>query len=304
MLERKRGRVATVIVTYNGRQWIDRCVQSLLRSDYPTDIIVVDNCSTDRTVTILRHDYPAVILIENRENSGFGQANNIGMCEAMRLNADYVFLMNQDAWVNPDTIGRLVEAAVTHSDYGIISPVHFNGNGDALDTGFAHYASLESPEQLSHCTDDLVELPFVNAAFWLIPIEVVRQVGGFDPFFFYCGEDVNYTHRIHFHSYKVGFVPSAYAFHDRGKRLPDRVKQVRLNCLFHWCEAFNVTRNSFGSFCYGPLALCKRVLVALLKCEVSDFKMYGQELWRMVTSWKMVLANRKFYTDKTNFWSR
>ena len=84
-------KVFVVIVTYNGVQWIRKCLQSC--QDYP--VVVVDNQSTDATVEIIQNEFPKVHLIEESKNHGFGQANNIGISYALNKGADYVFLLNQ-----------------------------------------------------------------------------------------------------------------------------------------------------------------------------------------------------------------
>ena len=72
-------KVLVIIISYNFEQWIDRCLGSLRRSEYPVDILVLDNDSKDKTIERLRTNYPEVRLIENRKNLGFGRANNLGM---------------------------------------------------------------------------------------------------------------------------------------------------------------------------------------------------------------------------------
>ena len=132
-------RVLTIIVSYNFEPWIERCLGSLEQSHYPTDVVVVDNASTDRTVEILAEKYRWVRLLRSQRNLGFGQANNLGMKIAIDENYDYVFLLNQDAWIEPDTIGSWVELSQQNPEYGVISPVHFNGQGSRLDSSFARY---------------------------------------------------------------------------------------------------------------------------------------------------------------------
>ena len=137
--ENKRSRVLTIIVSYNFEPWIERCLGSLERSHYPTDVVVVDNASTDCTVEILAEKYRWIRLVRSQRNLGFGQANNLGMQMALDGNYDYVFLLNQDAWIDPDAIGTWVELSCRYPDYGVISPVHLNGTGECLDSSFARY---------------------------------------------------------------------------------------------------------------------------------------------------------------------
>ena len=102
-------KILTIIVSYNFEKWIERCLGSLKASSHPTDIIVIDNCSNDRTVEIIKAQYTYVRLIENHANLGFGKANNIGMQLALQEGYDAVFLLNQDAWIGSDMLATLAE---------------------------------------------------------------------------------------------------------------------------------------------------------------------------------------------------
>ena len=217
-------KIYTIVVTYNGLKWVDRCFGSLRNSEIPVHILAIDNGSTDGTVNKLRKAYSDVELIENGTNLGFGQANNIGMAKALKDKADYVFLLNQDAWVKPDTIEKLISVASNNLAYGVFSPIHLNGKGDELDRNFSHY--LLQNEGRKYLTDKLlnkpvkqiIELDFVNAAAWLIPNEVLKKVGGFDPLFYHYGEDDDYIQRLKYHGYKVSVITTSFIYHDREEK--------------------------------------------------------------------------------------
>ena len=85
-----------IIITYNGMQWINECLQSILDSSISATIIVVDNCSSDSTADHIKTNFSTVILLEQKENLGFGKANNIGIKEAT---GKYVCLINSDVVV-------------------------------------------------------------------------------------------------------------------------------------------------------------------------------------------------------------
>ena len=91
------------------------------------------NASGDGTVEYIKENYPEIMLIESKENLGFGKGNNLAMRYALDHGCDYVFLLNQDAWLDEnDTIEKLVEVAQRHPEYGILSPMHMNINGTGL----------------------------------------------------------------------------------------------------------------------------------------------------------------------------
>lgn len=211
--------VYTIIVTYNGSKWIDNCFGSLINSSIPVKILAIDNASTDGTPQIIRERFPQVEVIETGQNLGFGKANNIGLKRVLDENADYTFLLNQDAWVEPDTIEKLIDESKKHREYGILSPIHLNGSGNAIDPKFG--AALINQNN-TFFNDHLFNKPqiiydaiFINAAVWLIPKVTLKIVGGFNPHFFMYGEDGDFCNRVLYHKFKIGIVNDCFAFHSR-----------------------------------------------------------------------------------------
>src|SRR5690606_13787318 len=136
--------VAAVVVTYNGKKWIEKCIDHLLMSDVDLDIIVVDNCSSDGTKQLLKTYTDKIQIFELEENLGFGRANNVGIAQAYNAGAEYVFLVNQDVYVTPNTISLLISAAANEPQYGIISPMHLNGSATAFDRNFLQWINDDS----------------------------------------------------------------------------------------------------------------------------------------------------------------
>jgi GT2 family glycosyltransferase len=203
-------KIFVVIVTYNGAHWIDKNIPSLLDSAYPVNIIVVDNKSTDNTLRLLKR-YPEIDVIKSEANLGFGKANNIGMQRALSLGADYLFLLNQDAWIFKDTISVLVAKMQKYPKVGLQSPLHFSANTIDLDQSFATYYGRKTQELDSSTS----VVPFVNAAAWMLSKECVNKVGFFEPLFGHYGEDRNYCDRIAYHKFLIAVDSNARIVHDR-----------------------------------------------------------------------------------------
>lgn len=215
-------KVAVIIVTFNGEQWMENCISSLMHSTIPLDVIIIDNQSTDGTVPYIKKKFSQIHLISSPKNLGFGKANNIGLKKALKENYDYAFLLNQDAWIEPDTIEILVNLHQQHPAYGILSPMHLNKEKTSLDKKFAHFISRSgnlkflSDLLLPHRQqDDIYPVDFVNAAAWLISRDCLKTVGGFDPLFPHYGEDNDYINRVIHYGFKVGFTPNTFIVHDR-----------------------------------------------------------------------------------------
>lgn len=207
-------------------KWIEECLQSLLDSTFKTFIIVVDNNSRDNTASFIKEKYKEdVFLIESKENLGFGKGNNLGLSYALKNGADYVFLLNQDAFTEVDTIEKLVKVAINNPAFGIISPVHLNAKGNTLEYYFSNFMDKSnspffySDFVLKKKISEIYETKFVNAAAWLISKKTFSEVGGFDPIFWHYGEDDNYCQRIIFHGYKIGVVPNSFIRHDSIRRI-------------------------------------------------------------------------------------
>lgn len=267
-------KILTIIVSYNFELWIDRCLGSLKDSLQQTDTIVIDNGSNDRTVEILRKNYPQIRLIENHGNLGFGKANNIGMQIALKEGYDAVFLLNQDAWIAPQTLGNLAHESIKHPDYAILSPVHLNGTGSELEKGFASYTQVNSRNNLP-TENRLTECPFINAAFWFIPTGVLKKIGGFSSLFYHYGEDKDYVNRIHFHGYRIGYLPTVFGCHDREFRKVSLEGFMRAERVYLLSEYANINYNFIQAFAYGVLAGIKKLATSLLKRQWTYAKGYA-----------------------------
>ncbi len=124
MISENSPKVFVIVVTHKGKEWYDRCFLSLRESVLPVQTVVIDNASGDGSAGYIKENYPEIHIIESDKNLGFGAANNIGMRYAIDHGCDYCFLLNQDAWIESDTIAGLVNIAQANPEYGILSPVH------------------------------------------------------------------------------------------------------------------------------------------------------------------------------------
>ncbi|HBH47983.1 MAG TPA: glycosyltransferase family 2 protein [Bacteroidales bacterium] len=214
-------------------QWIERCLESC----FSHEVIVVDNASSDGTCSFIKERFPNVILLEQMENLGFGQANNIGIKYALKKGADFVFLLNQDAYLNDGALEELISTSLKYPDYGIVSPIHLDGPGSTIDRAFSGYLNYNANKDLlsdyilGRKIKVIYELPFINAAAWLLTRKCLEKVGGFDPLFFHYGEDLNFCQRVKYHNFKIGVVPHCFIQHDRDQRNTNRERYFKNRLL-------------------------------------------------------------------------
>jgi GT2 family glycosyltransferase len=213
--------IYSIVVTYNGEKWIEKCLNSLIISTVKIGIIVIDNNSGDNTLSILESKYSTVMLVKSPQNLGFGIANNIGLRIALQNKADYVLLLNQDSWINPDSVEKMLGQFLSNPGFGIIAPVNMNIDASGLETGFQSELSYEncpgfvSDAYLNQKKDLYLIKNYINASCWLISRACIMSVGGFDPLFSHYGEDINYCMRARYHSFSVGVSILTHSYHAR-----------------------------------------------------------------------------------------
>jgi len=122
-LARDQPRVYIVLLNWNGWQDTLECMRSLRRMEYQNwHTVIVDNGSIDDSVERLKDTCPEVTILETSRNLGFAAGNNLGIRCALNNGADYVFVLNNDTTVFPNTISAFVEFAEKHPTAALMGP--------------------------------------------------------------------------------------------------------------------------------------------------------------------------------------
>lgn len=283
-------------------KWIDKCLKSIVNQ---SEVIVVDNNSSDETLCFIKDNFSAVIVLPQVENIGFGLANNKGIDYAIKNGADAVFLLNQDAFAQANCVFNLEKSSIDNPEYGIISPIHLTGTGTEVDYTFL---KVTSPLAAPNLTSDLIlrqfsksiyPLAFINAAAWFIPKEVFYKVGGFDPLFFLYGEDDNYCQRVIYHGFKIGIIPNATIFHDSnnsnyeaGEEGTDKYFRQFLNSVY--IKYADVNKDSYKKLKKFKWYVLKKALFFLITNKFDKFKLFlfNFKKINVLSVRKSVLMNR------------
>ncbi|HEX9615646.1 MAG TPA: glycosyltransferase, partial [Bacteroidota bacterium] len=118
--------VSVLIINFNERDVLTECLRSLRTTIVRTQIIVVDNGSTDGSVEAVRKDFPEAELLVNRQNERFARPNNDAFAKA---EGRYIFLLNNDTEVKPQALEILVEYLDRHQDVAMAGPQLLNPDG-------------------------------------------------------------------------------------------------------------------------------------------------------------------------------
>lgn len=241
-----------IVVTYNGRNWIDKCFGSLLETTIPLKIFCIDNGSEDDTVEYLRTNYPCINIIETGSNLGFGRANNIGLRIALEEKADYVFLLNQDAWVQSGCIKNIISSYKDNPNAGLISPIHLNGKGDNFNIHFSVYCNENYcpgfySDAFFNRKKKLYQTKFVNAAAWMLSIKTIEEIGGFDPLFPHYGEDLDYIERLHLYGLDSFICTDAFIHHDTNEISNEEYSKLADQLVIQHMVQLKKVTNSYKS---------------------------------------------------------
>lgn len=212
-------KILIIIVTYNAVKWMDKCFSGFKDMPSAWEVVAIDNNSTDGTIEKIKEKFRFVRILDMKMNLGFGRANNEGLKIALNEKFDYVFLLNQDAWISVEDIQKLAELQSKNPEYYIVSPMHFNGSGTNFDFNFYNYVNKNRStlffDLSRNSYNDLYEVKGINAAAWLLSRNCLGKIGGFSPSFFHYGEDDNYIDRVLFHKGKIAVSPLSVVYHDR-----------------------------------------------------------------------------------------
>ncbi|HEX4487710.1 MAG TPA: glycosyltransferase family 2 protein [Terriglobales bacterium] len=227
-------RVSTVIVVWNAMKYVVECLESLENCcrESCTEVIVVDNASTDGTPELIEKRFPWVKLIRNRENLGFAKANNIGIAMAT---GEYLSLVNSDVKFVQDCFTPMAAYMDEHQDVAMLGPRMLDAQGNVgrstmrfptlwnsfcralgLDSVFKHSRVFAGQLMSDFSHSETVDTKVLNGWFWMVRRTALDQVGLLDERFFMYGEDIDWCYRFHRAGHRIVFFAGAEAIHYGG----------------------------------------------------------------------------------------
>ena len=210
--------VSVVIANLNGEEYLADCLKSLADQTFREfEVIVVDNGSTDGSLSLLNKDFPWVKVVALKENEGFARANNRGF-EAS--SSEYIATLNNDTIANRGWLGALYEAARADGNTGMVASKIFLGReGNEIDSAGMLIYPDGMTRQRGHGErdtgqyDGMVEVLFPSACAALYRRQMLKEIGFFDEdFFSYC-EDADLGLRARLAGWKAVFAPAAVVHH-------------------------------------------------------------------------------------------
>jgi GT2 family glycosyltransferase len=227
-----------VIVSYNNVDIIGKTLESVFASSTkPSKVIVYDNCSKDESVQYIKQHYPQVILIEGRENLGFGRANN----EASKLaEAEFILFMNNDLILEKNCVRELI-SAFTDDQVVILNPVIYKGWEITKNQELYAFGAVINSSGFGYglydLGDDRNDLNSFSAACFLTRTKLFRELQFENRFFLYY-EEPELSVRILKRGLKIGRVRRAICYHLESYSSPKRIAGTAFRQFYgiqnHW----------------------------------------------------------------------
>jgi GT2 family glycosyltransferase len=234
-------RVVAVVLNWNLPADTCACVRSLLASDYPNlSVVVVDNGSSDDSVGILRREWPDLPLVRLPDNLGYAGGNNAGIRQALESGAEYVLLVNNDAFLARDAIDKLVDA--TNNHVGVAVPrIDVRSTGDLWNAGARRGRIVPLPrlvEERDLAAGQPLSLDFAVGCVLLVRRDVFESVGLLDQRYFAYYEDLDFSSRVRAAGFAIVAIPGARAWHEVGastRHDTPRRTYLQLRSRTLWC---------------------------------------------------------------------
>lgn len=261
--------LSVVILNYNVRFFLEVCVQSVQAAlkNIESEIIVVDNNSSDDSVEIIKKNYPNVHLIACNENYGFPKGNNIGVDKAK---GEYICILNPDTIVAEDTFEILLDAASKINDLGAVGCRLIDGGGRFLPeskrgiptpwVAFTKVAGLYKffPKSSlfnryyfgSIGENEASEVEILVGAFMLMRKKVYQEVGGFDERCFMYSDDIDLSYTLLKTKRKNYYSPSTTVVHFKGE---STVKDAKYMLRFREAMEFFYQKHFKKSYIFSLL---------------------------------------------------
>ncbi|MBS0629587.1 MAG: glycosyltransferase family 2 protein [Verrucomicrobia bacterium] len=221
-------KIIVIVLNWNNAPDTLECLASLEKIDYPDyEILLVDNGSTDNSLTQIRSRYPQLPILENGENLGYAEGNNRGLLEGLKRGAELLLLLNNDTIVSPHLLSELAKAAQKHPSAGVFGPkiyfyddpatIWYAGGSVDLKTGRCYHIGWGAPEGYN----EIKETDYICGCALAVRAQVVEKVGLLSPEYFLIWEEIDWCYRIRRAGYKCLYVPKARIWHKVSASFPE-----------------------------------------------------------------------------------
>lgn len=230
-MSKKAVKISVVIPTYNSWETLKSSIESVGKQTLkPSEIVVIDNASTDKTSSNVKKHFPKAKLVKMKKNTGVTGGRNTGI-KAADKTAEYIFFFDHDMVAENNLLEELVRVAESDKKIGIVTPKIFYwqdrkriwaaGTGMNLWTGQVLFRGGHDEGQY----EEVCEVQVAPAAM-LVKKELIKEIKGFDDRYFAIYEDTDFCFRAKRLGYKTFYVPKSVAYHNLSTDIKDEADRL------------------------------------------------------------------------------
>lgn len=207
--------VSIIIVNWNAQSYLNGCLESLLSQSFiDYEIILVDNDSSDDSVTFVKENFPKIMIIQNKENVGFAEGNNIGIKNS---HGKIILLFNPDAVADKDWLSILVHVIQSSEKIAAVTgKMYYLGDQYGKDAIFCTWSKIDplsaTPYNF-HDNEPVSKVDYLSGAAMAIKRDVLDKIGLMDSDYFLYFEETDLCARMIRSGYDLMYVPSAIVWH-------------------------------------------------------------------------------------------
>lgn len=226
------GLVAVVVLCFNERKWLEKCLASVLATrDGNFRVYLVDNASSDGSAEFVRGAFPQVSIVSNSSNLGFAGGNNEGIKAAVADGAEFIVLLNPDTWVEPDWLTEMRAVFTTCPGISVVTAMIKNYENDRFDQNFIQILQA-TPKFIQDAWEGSIapwyETSTGSGAALMARRTFYESVGVIDPEFFIYFEEIDLLRRGRYHGHKAAFSTRAVIHHYNRLETPNSGRPVRI----------------------------------------------------------------------------
>ena len=281
-------KVSFCTVNFNSYSNLCNCLKVLPDStgDIPSETIIVDNGSKDRSILMLKDSYPDIQVIENFRNVGYTKAINMAIKES---NGDMIILINPDTIPQVGSINKMIRYMLSNSKAGICGPKVLNVDGSFQKSCrrgiarpwavFSYFLGLSrlypndvryTGYHLDHIDENLItEVGGVSGSCMLIRREVVDQIGYFDERFFAYQEDSDYCLRASQKGWNIIYYPDAVVYHIGGA---GGSNSYPMRAIYEWHRSYYLYYHKHFAVDYSILFNFLYDMIMFVKLIIAEMK--------------------------------
>ncbi|MEN8124079.1 MAG: glycosyltransferase family 2 protein [Bacteroidota bacterium] len=220
-------KLSVIIVNYNVRYFLEQCLISVNEAckDLSSEIIVIDNNSSDDSCRMINKRFPKVNLICNKQNIGFGKANNLAISKAK---GEYLLILNPDTFLAEDILQKIIDFAEKKDDFGALGVKMIDGKGMFLPESKRNIPTIKiAIKKIAGYSKDYYanhidknkngKIEILTGAFMLLKRSVFNEIKGFDEDYFMYGEDIDLCYKILNKGYQNYYFGKSSIIHYKGE---------------------------------------------------------------------------------------